>query len=99
GTLLNGSKVLGSTASVLTVQAVQRIVQKWKPANVYVARIIVTFSSGIFGRANRRPPDGPRTPGPEYNFLVRDPANPAGEYGDPANFTPTATYGLGDGEE
>lgn len=98
GTPMDGSRVLGSTATVQQVQAVQRIVQKWKPANVYVDRIIVTFTSGVFDRSNDGPTPGPWV-GPEYNFLMQDPVNPGGEYGDPANWNPNATYWLGGGEE
>ena len=52
--------VLGCDATEQEVQAVQRIVQKWKPANVYVPRVIVTFDSGLFERTDASPtnPDG-----------------------------------------
>lgn len=37
------------------VQAIQRLVQRWKPANVYVNRIIAVFDSSLYERTDSSP--------------------------------------------
>lgn len=49
--------VRGSTATKAQVQTIQRIVQRWKPGRVYVARIIVCFNTGMFLRTDTKPPN------------------------------------------
>lgn len=59
--------VCGTGASAATVQSIQRIVQTYKPANVYVTRIIITFSSSLYLRTNSSPPNP--------NGNMNDPSN------------------------
>lgn len=94
--------ILGSTTPAAYVAQIQRIVQKWKPARVYVKRIIVTFAPQFF-----RPPtpndlvvpmSGPWS-SPENLFLLGAAENPQGNYGTPGNWDANATFWLSGGEE
>lgn len=100
GVPFDGSYVMGSTAPATYVQQIQRLVQKWKPAHVYVPRIIVTFVPSMF----TNPPDaehprrGPKR-GPRNRIFLKTPENPRGQYGDETNFNLNATYWPAGGEE
>lgn len=94
--------ILGSTTPAAYVAQIQRIVQKWKPAHVFVERIVVTFAPNFY-----RPPtvDDASIPmagpfgTPEFSFLLGAPENPSGNYGDPGNWSANATFWLGGGEQ
>lgn len=47
----------GSTANAQDVNAIQRLVRKWKPAHVKVTYIVVTFDASIFEVADTAPPN------------------------------------------
>lgn len=47
----------GSNASLADVTAIRSIVDKWRPANVAVPNIIVTFSNTLFLPASSAPPN------------------------------------------
>ncbi len=68
GTTLDDGTVIGAAGVTESmVEALQRIVQKWKPAHVHCVRIIITFDSGVFTRTN------PAALNPQGNY--DDPAN------------------------
>lgn len=101
GIPMDGSYVMGSTTPPAYVEAIQRLVQKWKPANVYVPRIILTFCTGLYCN----PPDlerakrGPFGRSPFRRMFLKTPSNPKGQFDDPQYFDDNATYWLGGGEE
>jgi hypothetical protein len=47
----------GSNATVAQVAQIRGIVEKWKPAHVFVPNIIVTFSATLFEVADTSPPN------------------------------------------
>jgi hypothetical protein len=47
----------GSTATSEEVAAIRRVVNKWKPGNVYNVDVIVVFDSGILRRTDTSPPN------------------------------------------
>jgi hypothetical protein len=97
GATIDAGYVMGSTATSAQVRAVQRVVQKWKPAGMYVVRIIVTRTPGLFAA----PPAHGRGPlhAPRWRMFQKVARLPNGQYGDPANFDCNATYWLSGGEE
>lgn len=56
GTFDDGA-VFGSDATEQEVQSIQRLVQEWKPKNVHVTRIIVTYDALLFRRTNTGAPN------------------------------------------
>lgn len=96
GVQLDTGFVMGSTAPLSTVDGIKRLVQRWKPGNVYVARIVVTFVPNYF--RSTVSPLGPWV-GPQHSFLLQTPENPRGQYGDQVNFDRNATFWLSGGEE
>lgn len=52
GTLDDGALIGCSGTTTAEVQAIRKIAQRWKPANVHAVRIIVTFNNSVFQRTN-----------------------------------------------
>lgn len=54
---LGGGRTLGSTATEEEVASVRRIVRRWKPANVHIVNVIVTFTASLYEATD--PPGAP----------------------------------------
>lgn len=57
GITMGDGHTFGSSAPQEVVAGIRSVVQKWKPANVYAVKIIVTFTSGILRRTDAAPPN------------------------------------------